>query len=1020
MDQPQKIAEHFEITELIGRGGMGEVYSGRDLRTQTPIAIKVLKPALARSSVQIIERFTREGEALRQLNHPNIVKVLATLEDAGNYYIIMELVTGGTLADLMQKQPHLPIRQVLAIALELADALTRAHHLKIIHRDIKPSNVLLAADGTPRLTDFGIAHFSDSELTDAGVTVGTFDYLSPEASLGEAPDVRSDIWSFGILLYEMLAGRHPFDEAHTPAVITSILTKPIPELERFREDVPVALLDLVYRMLEKNRDARIPRMRMVGAELEAIIDGLDTQLRPAARPIPDTTGRFSTPFEDNTPPATDMPVLPRHNLPAFTTPFVGRDQEVAEISALMRDPAVRLVTLVGPGGIGKTRVAVAAASGEHDRFADGVFYIPLAPVSDPQFIVSTVAENLGFTFGGSADPKNELMDYLREKALLLVLDNFEHLIDDAAIIVDILQAAPQVNVVVISRERLRLRGEQVYDVQGMILPTSQTPDEISTFPAVQLFMQHAQRSRPEFALDGDTAPQVAHICWLVEGMPLGIELAAAWLEMLPIEEVVQEIEDSLDFLETDLQDVPERHRSLRAVFDSTWHLMTDDEQAVFMRLSVFRGGFTRDAAQTVTGATLRNLTTLVNKSLIRRAADGRYTPHVLLRQYAEEQFASLEADTYAVRRAHVAYYANVLNEAGERFNSKREKKTVDMLEVEIENIRASWNWALRQGCFPELDRMLHPLYLLYTVRSMLSEGVQAFRGLAQRLNEQGDKNTALYWRARNRESSLVGRLGDYALSDKLAADALAFFEQERDPIELALAHNNVSYATMMVGRSADSQQHAAVALELARQGENKELTLFSLGNLGYAQYLSGDYEISQHTYAEFNEMAATSGSPISHAFGLNNLGEILYAMGARNEVTVLYHEAYEIFKQYGHRRGMAFTLNNLGRVLFDTGRLEDAAQNYRRTRKLYREIGDRPGLADSLSALGVVALSAGEFAEARQHFTASLEIRRDIGDQRGTAYALDDLAAVALKLGDQDEADRLRQESAAIQRGLKR
>jgi tetratricopeptide (TPR) repeat protein len=310
----QRIADRYEIVGTVGHGGMGDVYRGLDEQTGETVAIKLLKPDIVDAMPNLIERFEREGEALRRLNHPNIVKMLAAVEEDGLYYLVMEYVPGGSLRDLLENQPQLPIPRVLEIALDLADALTRAHRLQIIHRDLKPANVLLAEDGTPRLTDFGVARLgSETRMTETGAVIGTYAYLSPEACRSSDIDTRTDIWAFGVLLYEMLAGQHPFQREHGPATLISILNDPVPDLTALRPDVPPALVALIDRMLQKDRDERIPSVRQVGAELEAIIYGLDTPLRPAITPAlgPDAgRSRFATETPPEVPPPYTTPAAP--------------------------------------------------------------------------------------------------------------------------------------------------------------------------------------------------------------------------------------------------------------------------------------------------------------------------------------------------------------------------------------------------------------------------------------------------------------------------------------------------------------------------------------------------------------------------------------------------------------------------------------------------------------------------------------------------------------------------------------
>lgn len=290
MSQANFLAGRYEAHHLLGEGGMSSVYAGLDTVTEQRVAIKLLKQETTSSKV-LVERFIREGEALRRLNHPNIVKMLDAFVEDGKHYVIMELVTGGDLHELIKRQGRMPLQRVLEIGLDLADALTRAHRLNIIHRDIKPANILIAEDGTPRLTDFGVARLSDStDLTKTGTVVGTISYLSPEGCMGEVLDARGDIWSFGVVLYEMLTGRQPFsvEEANTVGLITAILTLNPPPIENFRSDVPPALKTLIWRMLEKDKNKRISSARMVGSVLEALLKGGDADAILAGN-VRDTT-----------------------------------------------------------------------------------------------------------------------------------------------------------------------------------------------------------------------------------------------------------------------------------------------------------------------------------------------------------------------------------------------------------------------------------------------------------------------------------------------------------------------------------------------------------------------------------------------------------------------------------------------------------------------------------------------------------------------------------------------------------
>lgn len=592
---PKLITGRYELGEQISIGGMGTVYQGVDTESGELVAIKALKSELA--TPQMIERFIREGVALRELNHPNIVKMLDAVTENNQHYLVMELVASGSLRDVLDEVPKLPIKRVLTIGLEIADALTRAHHLNIIHRDIKPSNVLLEADDTPRLTDFGVAHMHNSEMTDSGEVLGTVAYLSPELLHNEPANPLSDIWAFGAMLFEMLAGELLFKGDQIGALITAILIQPLPDLEALRPDAPIELVDLIYRMLAKIPAERIPSVRLIGAELEAIYQGrkISTDSQPM-RLLPDESSTMIGKLSFVTPTPEHKQV--KHNLPPQTTPFVGRESELAELAKLVTNPDLRLVTILGPGGMGKTRLVSETGKRQLDNFPQGVYFVELAPLNSSDNIVAAIANAVDYQFQQSGrDPKQQIFDFLLDKQIFLILDNFEHLLDGAGLVTEILQAAPHVHILVTSRQRLAQHGETIFHLGGMDFPEWETPQDALQFAAVKLFVNSAQRAQPGFELTEDNLDYVAQICRLVQGMPLGIVLAAAWVAMLSAEEIAVELAQGIDLLGDEIGEVPARQHSIRIVMDYSWEMMTAAEQAVFIKFSVFRKGFTRSAAQ---------------------------------------------------------------------------------------------------------------------------------------------------------------------------------------------------------------------------------------------------------------------------------------------------------------------------------------------------------------------------------------------------------------------------------------
>lgn len=443
-------------------------------------------------------------------------------------------------------------------------------------------------------------------------------------------------------------------------------------------------------------------------------------------------------------------------LPTPSTSFVGRAPEVRQVIGLLNDPTIRLLTLVGPGGTGKTRLAIQAAGevAAHGpgRFSDGVYFVPLAPLCSADSMVTAVASSVGLRFRPEEPPRQQLLDYLRRKNLLLVMDNAEHLLDagGAELPADIIENSPGVGILVTTRTRLNVQGEHLFPVAGMRTPEVRTARrwrergldlerEAASYSAIQLFIQCATRIRPGFRLTADNVIDVVRICRQVQGMPLGIELAAAWLDALSLPEIAAEISRCLDILATDQRGVPDRQRSIRAVFESSWALLTPQERAVLPALSVFRGSFTREAAGSVSGASLRVLLGLVNKSWLQPAGRGpegaqaasglsapvparRFQTHALLRAYAEEKLAEDPEREREAKERLAAYYARLLDELLPALIGLEQSAAFDAVAAEYEDIRSAWEWLVDQGDFVTIvDKMLAPLYIYANSRFLGAE-----------------------------------------------------------------------------------------------------------------------------------------------------------------------------------------------------------------------------------------------------------------------------------------------------------
>lgn len=996
------IANRYQIESTLGTGGMGVVFRAIDLRTGQTVALKQLRIDVATRQPELFERFTREAAALRQLNHPNIVQALDTFEAGEERYIVMEFVPGDDLNIVLEREGQLPIAHAMRIGIEIADALTRAHYLKIIHRDLKPANVLVGPDGAARLTDFGVAHLDQMDkVTRTGFTVGTPDYLPPEAFNNQAADERGDIWALGVMLFEMIGGKHPFSAETMPALMVNVLIQPTPDLEALRPDAPIALVDLVYRMLEKDRAARIPSARLVGAELESVMQ------RNAATPL--STGiraaimreRFNTPIS--------QPAILKNNLPAQITPFVGREPEVAEMMQLLEQPETRLITLIGPGGMGKSRLVVEVAQRLADRrtggqnrsrtetgfpFPDGVTFISLAGLSSADELVSETAEAASFQFYQDDAPRQQLLDYWRDKAALIIYDNCEHLLDDLGLLSEILQAAPGVKIIATSRARLNLQGETLCVIEGMDFPESVIADP-SKFAAVQLFVQSARRSKPGFELKPTDYMPVVEICRMVRGMPLGIELAAAWVEMLNTGEIAAEVAANLDFLETEAQDAPERHRSLRAVFDHSWALLTDEERQAFARLAVFRGHFSRQAGQTVTGATLRQLMALVNKSLIRRDPDsGIYQIHEMMRQYADQKLDQTgEADL--IRRQHSEHYIHALALSRRDLNSARQLDAYADIAADLDNIRAAWLWAAENGAGEPLGDSVHSLGIFFDMHGQYIEGFAFFEPVATRLAQHPHSaatDRALGWLyAWLMLFKLIYRQGNLAHSFlMLMQEAIA---RSRDPESRAMLDFCIGLYERMLGDALKSREYM-------RRSANQFIALnrswdraHALTNLACAAYFrleATQTDVAMGIIAADEALAITEalGDMYLRAHALEERGHLAIMVEDYERGAHMIKEAVGLHRKVGHMQGMGSALQELGWARAIAGRFSDARAASREAYQLYRDAGNVAGAASVQALRTRIEFFAGEFAASTELALDMLALadRTGIREQRLSAY----------------------------------
>jgi predicted ATPase/DNA-binding SARP family transcriptional activator len=703
-------------------------------------------------------------------------------------------------------------------------------------------------------------------------------------------------------------------------------------------------------------------------------------------------------------------------LPAMPTPFIGRRVEIEQIKTLIQNPTHRLITLTGPGGTGKTRLSIQAATEVCEFFPDGVYFSSLATVPTVEGVLPALAKTLEFSFYRDERPRQQLLDFLREKRLMMVLDNFEHLMEASDLVVEILANAPGIKLLITSRIRLNLQGEQLYLVGGMRSPEAgeaaawDDPEmQAKPFSAVQLFLERARRVQPNFMLTKANVKQVMEICHLVQGMPLALELAAAWLELLPPVDIAAEITRSLDFLETNQVDVPNRQRSIRAIFESSWKLLSEGEQVTLQRLCVFRGSFSRQAAQQVSGATLRTLLGLVNKSWLQQTVDGRFHLHELLHHYGEEQLRMHAEEWQEAHDRHAAYFSTFVAEQNLRMRGDQQLVGMKAFEEELNsNIKAAWDWLVSERRWEKvIDPFAMGIIQVGLIREQVSEMIPWLREARLRL------------------------AADAGIDDLLALAVISTLEvfceeseyiQDHNPSErivstwqFTIKHQLakpmgfwfVLLASLVQTRNlaSDAEEQFDKAVDRLRQ-ENDPWKLGIALLLQATRY--GEYALDEGILLEAEQIFADLGA--WHEQGV--IAELLGRHGDQQKqpfavILAHYQQAKQCFNKMGDESRTALNFMNLAGLYFREGMIEKGFIVYQETQRVLEKVGNIRMLALNLHWESLHAVRYSNLEHALDTQQRSLELVRKQDNQSDFYWGLFELGDIYRVFGEPQKASAL-------------
>jgi non-specific serine/threonine protein kinase len=967
---------HFKIVALIGKGGMGEVYLAEDMRLGRKVALKLLSERF--TSQEQIRRFQREAKAISALNHPNILTIHDVGQAEGKHYIVTEYVKGETLRQRLAAS-SLSLVEALDITVQIAEALNVAHREGIIHRDIKPENVMLRDDSLVKVLDFGLAklaanvmaspasQLSQSQITtQEGLVMGTVRYMSPEQVRGQQVDAQTDIWSLGVTLYEMLAGSAPFDGETSSDSIAAILKTEPPPLSQLRV-VPQELDQLVKKTLQKSKEERYKNIEELLFDIQQIKQRLELIEAKSKQPIKTspstlqekaeterTTGSMETPTlsmttDTNAFSPSDIKTIvgPRpNNLFAPPTPFIGRKKELNAVKETLLNEDVRFVTLTGPGGTGKTRLSLQSATELLEEFEDGVFFVRLAPINDAALVASAIAKALDMKETGQLSFVGRFKEKLRDKRMLLVLDNFEHLIVAGPMIVDLLAACPRLKVLITSREILHLSGEHEFFVPPLDLPDADSLPPIETlkeYAGIGLFIQRARAVKPDFKLTQENAQSVVEICARLDGLPLAIELAAARTKLLSLQSLSNRLESRLKLLTGGARDLPVHQQTMRDTIAWSYDLLNEAEQKLFRSVAVFAGGFTLEAAEAICDDTteidvLNGLQSLVDKSLLRRreneSGELRFVMLATIKEYGLELLDG-SGEKVELQKHHANYFLTLAEEAETKLRGPQSSLLLELLEQEHNNSRAALDYMLENDAESAL-RLAAALSLFWFYRSHFTEGL------------------AWLEKALNRSGSLLSPAKAEALR---GAGAILRVRSEYDK----------------------SRSHLEESLAIGRKIKDKKAITLALNGLAIIANHQGDYATANTLLEEALTTSKETNDGWQLAYTYNTMGEMVRSQKNYNSARKFYEDALLQRKEIGNNHMIATVLNNLGYVNDELGEYEAALEFQKESLRVSQQLGDKRGIAISLDGLASLAAKLCQPQRAAHLLGAAMSLRESLG-----------------------------------------
>ena len=700
-------------------------------------------------------------------------------------------------------------------------------------------------------------------------------------------------------------------------------------------------------------------------------------------------------------PRSDTALISVFNLPVPQTSFIGRERELAQIVPLMSAPTCRLLTLTGPGGIGKTRLAMRLVTKCFQNYSDGTYFVPLEGISSPDYLVHAIADAIQFKIDSletQLDAKHQLLDYLKSRSILLVLDGFEHLVICARLLSEILGHTSHVKILVTSRQKLDLLGEWIFPVIG--LPVPQNPGEMlqEDSSAFRLFIERAKQANIEFRSSEADRRCITRICWLVAGMPLGIELAAAWTPVLSLEEISEEIQNNLDFLSSAKRDVDDKHHSLRAAFDGSWQLLDETQRDVFCTLSIFQGGFDWEAALGVARVNIGQVTSIMDRSMLNRDHTGRFFMHGLLRQYGIEKLKATSLTWEEISNQHCLYYTQFLIQRESNLLGDQMYIASDEVRKEMDNIRFAVHWAVVHWESDSVRKILVGLLAFYAMYGWY-EGKDVFRNIAQTRKEAllshnviDFKKDTIYLCACTHQAFLLCNLGQIEESESISRECLEPLDSLGLNSELSECIHNLGVNASFRGEYELAMDQLERAILIGRESQNSMWPTYLLW-LGHAYFLLGEYEHGLESLEKCYEIFERKGNYWGMAFASSKMGLAADGLGEFTQAKEYHRQALAIFEKTNNQTGQGYALSRMSESAYFLEEYQQAVELAEAGYQIFKLLGHNWGICTSLCRLGFGYIGQGEISKSEVSFRDALKRSQDYQTVPLSLYALAGLAA---------------------------